>query len=126
MAHRNFDEYSEQEGHTFTLCGEEFHTIGGLPVNTFLDLDEDEERGKGIKGIVNLVHDCLVSEDRERFLSTVRNGVAVGTLMELHRWILSTYADRPTSGPDSSLGGPMETENSSEPTESATDTTGEG
>lgn len=61
MAERNFDEefdYEQQEGHTFTLGGYEFHTKAVVPPGAFLNV------GRGLVAAVTFLRRVVLPEER--------------------------------------------------------------
>lgn len=110
---------------TFTLGGETFTCVPSLPICFFLDVAE-------VGGPVLLaleVETCVVDDQRERFnalLRRTRDPLGEEDVEAVHRWLVETYANRPTERSSGSPDGPLTSgePSSSEPSEKASTSTG--
>ncbi|MGI8425603.1 MAG: hypothetical protein ACR2M4_03200 [Actinomycetota bacterium] len=104
-----------QEPITFDLAGEKFTCIPEAPGGTLTDFigDAGEGTSRAAPAMLNFIKAVLIDDDVERFNSIIYSKtimVPLETLLELVRWLVEQYVDRPTMRPSQSQRGPSATE----------------
>lgn len=99
----------------FKIDEEIYYVSGSQPAGILFDMMGLEERkgmGEQVSVIMRILESSLIPESYERFMANMKkpNGITLDQVLQVMRWTMEQYADRPTqpalssSGPQDSIG----------------------
>jgi hypothetical protein len=102
----------DREPDTFTLCGETFTVadhVGIIPLGMFAKAatsGADTSEMEGLAALVDVVGQCVVEDDVERFMAlATKKRLDTELLMSIVKAVLEAQSGRPTERPSDSSGG---------------------